>query len=671
MASMSEEMKAQLMKVVGVNKEEFDQLLAKHATQISKCEDTLAKSSPFDIQMVLFKNLIESEGYTDIKEEADIPKKLSFIFKTLMKEPEFRDIRKMLPAKKQCKDGPESRRLKAEGNSNFQKGNFSESIRLYNQSIQLAPTEDESASLSLGNRSVVYFNMKQYDNCIHDCQAALHFGYPQHLQYKIYERMGRCHKILGNITEATEALNKAIAQVSLAQLTEEKKDSIQKDITEVLSNISSEGKGQQIVTYNNQLASLNLDKPHKQFPNLSSSVDVRYNPKLGRHAVANKKIKPGEVILVEEPVTWTINLDRSLLTCCRCMKKADEKMVPCASRENAVFCCLECYKLAAKTSSKPLATAVTEDEFRMSDLFALGQETSATTLLAFWSVKSQSLEFFQSNEAKLFSSVDPAFVTQEEKDWIFQGTDQIYKCMYNLVSHMESMTKDSEAHLLITSAVLVRFLQEFNYFPSPSTDGEMTEAEVLIGRLLFQFQCGIKFNQHGIYQIDSQVEAGKNLPLNDSGIAVYPTLLFLNHSCCPNTIRVNHGKKMFLMAKTVIEAGQEVSDGYGIHHLSMGKEDRQTKLERGFKFDCVCSACEENWPTFPHLEASLTQSETGRLGNHLSTYQKEFKAGRYGLAFEQCQTYLHKLHDLHIQQPHRNYEIGSLAMASAVWATLA
>lgn len=49
----------------------------------------------------------------------------------------------------------------------------------------------------LGNRSVVLYNISQYEECLSDISAALYFGYPRNLHYKVYERQGRCHQALG------------------------------------------------------------------------------------------------------------------------------------------------------------------------------------------------------------------------------------------------------------------------------------------------------------------------------------------------------------------------------------------------------------------------------------------------------------------------------------------
>ena len=49
---------------------------------------------------------------------------------------------------------------------------------------------------------------------------------------------------------------------------------------------------------------------------------------------------------------------------------------------------------------------------------------------------------------------------------------------------------------------------------------------------------------------------------------MFPTLLLLNHSCEPNTQRINtNGNQVLMVAKRRINKGEEVTDNYGIHHL--------------------------------------------------------------------------------------------------------
>lgn len=147
-------------------------------------------------------------------------------------------------------------------------------------------------------------------------------------------------------------------------------------------------------------------------------------------------------------------------------------------------------------------------------------------------------------------------------------------------------------------------------------------------------------------------------------------MVLLNHSCCPNTIRVNQGKKTYLVAKHVIKKGEEVTDCYGMHHLSNTKTERAPVIEKGFLFSCKCKACTENWTTLPQLESRLSQAEMGKLGTLLSKYQSHFREHKFEKALTFCVEYLKKMDEMKIIAPHRNYEIASMALSSCFWASL-
>ena len=48
---------------------------------------------------------------------------------------------------------------------------------------------------------------------------------------------------------------------------------------------------------------------------------------------------------------------------------------------------------------------------------------------------------------------------------------------------------------------------------------------------------------------------------------------------------------------------------YGIHHHNMAKEKRLVTLKTGYKFDCECLACANDYPTLNNLSKSLGQSK--------------------------------------------------------------
>ena len=47
---------------------------------------------------------------------------------------------------------------------------------------------------------MVLFRLNEYEKCLSDISAALHFGYPDNLQYKLFERRGACQQALGYVS---------------------------------------------------------------------------------------------------------------------------------------------------------------------------------------------------------------------------------------------------------------------------------------------------------------------------------------------------------------------------------------------------------------------------------------------------------------------------------------
>jgi len=143
-----------------------------------------------------------------------------------------------------------------------------------------------------------------------------------------------------------------------------------------------------------------------------------------------------------------------------------------------------------------------------------------------------------------------------------------------------------------------------------------------------------------------------------------------NHSCAPNTIRINQGNRTYLVAKNCIKKGEEIFDCYGQHHLSNSKVDRKKLISSAFIFDCKCKACLESYPMWSEIESRLTPGEMSKLGTSLSKYQSCFKELKFDEAQKHCSEYLRKLDEMKIMMPHRNYEIASMALSSCYWANL-
>lgn len=81
MVNLTEEMKAQLMKVTGIaDVSEFDSLVEKHAPQIGNFDESLNKHSPFDLQMILLREQIENQGIEGFTRKSTEEDKLQHVY---------------------------------------------------------------------------------------------------------------------------------------------------------------------------------------------------------------------------------------------------------------------------------------------------------------------------------------------------------------------------------------------------------------------------------------------------------------------------------------------------------------------------------------------------------------------------------------------------------------
>ena len=76
---------------------------------------------------------------------------------------------------------------------------------------------------------------------------------------------------------------------------------------------------------------------------------------------------------------------------------------------------------------------------------------------------------------------------------------------------------------------------------------------------------------------------------------------------------VDNSSQVLLVAKRSIKAGEEVTDNYGIHHLSFPLEERQEKLHKGFKFCCWCEGCQKDFPRMKSLRTQLPEDVEDRF----------------------------------------------------------
>jgi len=86
----------------------------------------------------------------------------------------------------------EAQKLKAEGNKAYQKKAFDKATQLYNQAIELEPTEITYYT----NLAAVHFEQKDYAKCVEICEKAIDVGRENRADFKLIAkalaRKGNC-----------------------------------------------------------------------------------------------------------------------------------------------------------------------------------------------------------------------------------------------------------------------------------------------------------------------------------------------------------------------------------------------------------------------------------------------------------------------------------------------
>ena len=258
--------------------------------------------------------------------------------------------------------------LRSKGNETFKKKNYADAVKIYSDSIAVAPAyrnkekdsdqESNVLSLAFANRSAALFHLAKYADCIKDIENALHHGYPKNLQFKLYERKGKCQMNI-DIPKAKESFAQALQSLEDADLDASKMKALQKEFEKYIDKCQSLAKTGVVeivkkahadVIYNCSAPNFPV-KPNQVFPSLSSAIDVVYTPEQGRHLIAKRRIKPGEIVLIEKPFASVVLDNRYYSHCHHCFKR-DITTLPCPGCATAKFCSKECQGAALDSYHK-------------------------------------------------------------------------------------------------------------------------------------------------------------------------------------------------------------------------------------------------------------------------------------------------------------------------------
>ncbi|KAL6259901.1 hypothetical protein P5V15_009812 [Pogonomyrmex californicus] len=503
------------------------------------------------------------------------------------------------------KNAKESEKLREQGNKIFVKGILNNTtcidvLKLYTKSIAFAPYPSEQLALGYANRSAVLFQLGLHSECIQDIDRALALNYPDNLRAKLYLRKTECLIILGN-QSVEDILKDAEHWLDKMSLNDTSRDKLKTKLdilhnksaqTELYTSMNTEAK-----IVEKQPSSLPTIKTYNdEVPCASDAVVIKYNKYYGRHVVAARDIRPGEVIAVEKPYSLLLVQENMQTHCSNCLRVCWAN-IPCKYCTYAMYCSEECRNIEWKKCHDIECTifpALIEYKYYNLDLLSI--RLAVLALREAGSIKELRTMIKEIDECD-----DPRM-----KAFFRDGKlhSDKYISVYSLVTNTEKRAiSDLFRRSLDTSFILYFLATRTVIFgaklPEDLSLLEKNNDVTFVGGLILRHQQIIPSNMHTFGE-----EQG--LEHVERGIAAMPFLSLFNHSCNPNILRHSRSKHIVIYAMYPIRKGEQLLDNYGKHYAIMPKATRQQKLLKQYYFTCDCTPCQEDWPLYHELQSFKT-----------------------------------------------------------------
>nr|XP_045593486.1 SET and MYND domain-containing protein 4-like [Procambarus clarkii] len=450
-----------------------------------------------------------------------------------------------------------------------------EALKCYNLAVLSAPhpdivagnvqTHDKKVYKALahayGSRSLVLFNLKQYEKCLDDIERVLQLDSLQVSTQKFREMKVTCQKMI---------------------LKDKDK---KRDITAESNFKSSEL----------SFAYTNPDPPklkecNSTVPSLSSAVKLVYTDLQGRHLIADKDINPGEIVSVDDGYCTTVFTEMLKMYCTVCVKRCMAPL-PCPTCNMVIFCSEEC-------RTRGLSDVHFQECPIMPTLCALdmGRNPALAYRIMMKTTHAKLKEMIPllQHDAKNQPPKNLGF----NKNRIYDAAD--YTSVYHLKTNKEKRSSKDLLRRCIQAFIITKLLQlSGRYFIS--CDGEpftpSLEDIILTGSTLIHHMMNLICNARAIGFLTVALNNSGQSHETMCGCGVYSASSLMNHSCNANCTAVFYGKTEVVRAIQFIPAGKPLTILYGESFAEEGTFFRRLTLKTQYHFTCTCEACENNWPT--------------------------------------------------------------------------
>jgi tetratricopeptide (TPR) repeat protein len=415
------------------------------------------------------------------------------------------------------------------GNIFYHSDDYRNALDCYTASIMTAKSV-EVLALAYGNRSAALLKLNLYRECLTDIERALQNGYPDDLKPKLIARRQYCE----------------------VQQVEPKK-------------------------YYQPPPKISESERNPLIQSAKNCVKIVKNVEWGRHVVATRDIKIGEVLAVESAYASVTSEDTSV-HCHECLDLCYNP-IPCDKCTQTLYCNATCKD-----------KAFSYHQYECLILFALSSK-----FVRFAKRLALKTVLVARNEWK---NCDTDSDRSEE---------EYHSDRFKEISHFLTHTHLRSKHDLLSQTIVAC---QFYYLLKNHTsflNGDINEDRLKEVLLIMVLIC----MSHAIVIC----EQSSDLKIGQIGEGIFSFCDLFNHSCCPNVMGYNHGTTIVLRANNAIKKGEQCFLSYGPNYMNSNLDVRQQILMKIHFFTCKCRPCQENWPTVPEMESLFSAWTEWQLKN--------------------------------------------------------
>uniref|UniRef100_A0A336LU11 CSON004595 protein n=1 Tax=Culicoides sonorensis TaxID=179676 RepID=A0A336LU11_CULSO len=459
------------------------------------------------------------------------------------------------------KDSEKARRIRIRGNAHLRNFEYESAVEAFNASICHALPDTQELRNGFCDRAIVFMKIGLLDEALDSIEVAL-------LVKQTDAEMTQLEEFRKNILVLKERQNSyKIGSINSTCDIEEPK----------LSHNS-----------------------HKNVPFASEFIEIQENEKFGRYLTAKKDLKPGEIILLEDPICKVLDREFIYKKCTHCLKSNNFNLIPCSQCSVAMFCSNDCmnarknfHKYECKIMTPIINILCDEGRIPWISLRLLLMtlmyypEMDELANMYHNLTKEGQKEKFEFKNFNYMSATGPEYI----------------KYILNLA--MKEPNGDEEYDEIQKMCTLIVNLLAKR--TDLKTKINRTHHKKLLVEILMKFFYVNMANNFVLVSYPTWMEKSDTLRHELFGSALYLFTSLINHACVPNLkvkfIGESNSKVMIYVTRP-IKAGDQLFITYKktISYLMADKESRQSVMNTEYGFECTCSACNENYPMLKELQ---------------------------------------------------------------------